>query len=95
MSAAAGAVGTYVLPTETCLLLVLMTYRFRFVCEYAKAINPNIKVIGSAGSKEKVEELKKIGVDVVINYKEQDLAAVLKEHGPIDMCVRFASIELT
>ena len=59
----------------------------RFVCEYAKVVNPNIKVIGSAGSKEKCELLKKIGVDVAINYKEQDTEAVLREHGPIDMYV--------
>ena len=49
--------------------------------------NPNIKVIGSAGSAEKVEILKSIGVDVPFNYKETDTAAVLGEHGPIDMCV--------
>ena len=61
-----------------------------FVCEYAKVINPNIKVIGSAGSPEKVEILKKIGVDVAFNYKEQDVAKVLEEHGPIDMYVRFS-----
>ena len=55
------------------------------MCEYAKTINPNIKVIGSAGSKEKLDILKKIGVDVVINYKTDNTAAILKEHGPIDM----------
>ena len=59
----------------------------RFVCEYAKVLNPSIKVIGSAGSQEKLDVLKKIGVDVTINYKTQDTAAILKEHGPIDMCV--------
>ena len=62
------------------------------MCEYAKVINPNIKVIGSAGSPEKVEILKKIGVDVAFNYKEQDVAKVLEEHGPIDMYVQYTSL---
>lgn len=57
------------------------------MCEYAKVCNPNIKVIGSAGSAEKIEILKQIGVDVTINYKEQDTFQVLKEHGPIDMYI--------
>ncbi|EKM57042.1 uncharacterized protein PHACADRAFT_254567 [Phanerochaete carnosa HHB-10118-sp] len=56
-----------------------------FVCEYAKICNPNIKVIGSAGSPEKIKILKEIGVDVAINYKEEDIEKVLKEHGPIDI----------
>lgn len=56
-----------------------------FVCEYAKVCNPNIKVIGSAGSPEKIKILKEIGVDVTINYKEDDMEKILKEHGPIDI----------
>lgn len=56
-----------------------------FVCEYAKVCNPDIKVIASAGSPEKIEILKQIGVDVPFNYKEQDVEKVLREHGPIDM----------
>ena len=35
------------------------------MCEYAKVLNPKIKVIGSAGSQEKLDILKKIGVDYV------------------------------
>ncbi len=65
---------------------------YSFVCEYAKVLNPNIKVIGSAGTKEKIDILKKIGVDVTINYKEQDTAAILKEHGPIDMYVAWTDV---
>ena len=57
------------------------------MCEYAKVINPTIKVIGSAGSPAKVDILRSIGVDVPVNYKEQDVEAVLREHGPIDMYV--------
>ncbi|THH00055.1 hypothetical protein EW026_g2429 [Hermanssonia centrifuga] len=56
-----------------------------FVVEYARICNPNLKIIGSAGSAAKIEILKKIGCDVTINYKEQDTAAILKEHGPIDI----------
>ncbi|GJE93759.1 NADP-dependent oxidoreductase [Phanerochaete sordida] len=56
-----------------------------FVCEYAKICNPNIKVIASAGSPEKIKILKDIGVDVAINYKEEDVEKVLREHGPIDI----------
>ncbi|THH00054.1 hypothetical protein EW026_g2421 [Hermanssonia centrifuga] len=56
-----------------------------FVVEYARICNPKLKIIGSAGSAEKVEIMKKIGCDVTINYKEQDTAEILKEHGPIDI----------
>ena len=55
------------------------------MCEYAKVCNPKIKVIASAGSSDKIEILKTIGVDVPFNYKEQDTEKVLREHGPIDM----------
>ena len=63
------------------------------MCEYAKTINPKIKVIGSAGSKEKLDILRNIGVDVTINYKEQDTEAILREHGPIDMSVLFLPVD--
>lgn len=59
--------------------------RLRFVIEYAKVLNPNVKIIASAGSAEKVQIMKDVGADVVFNYKEQDTNKVLKEHGPIDM----------
>ena len=70
----------------------LLTVPRSFVCEYAKICNPNIKVIASAGSAEKIKILKDIGVDVAINYKEQDVAKVLEEHGPIDMYVQYPSL---
>ncbi|KAG9227210.1 hypothetical protein PLEOSDRAFT_1113387 [Pleurotus ostreatus PC15] len=44
-----------------------------------------LKVIASAGSDEKVEFMKKIGVDVAFNYKTTDTVKVLEEHGPIDI----------
>ncbi|KAF4581546.1 hypothetical protein EYR40_009831 [Pleurotus pulmonarius] len=44
-----------------------------------------LKVIASAGSDEKVEFMKKIGVDVAFNYKTTSTVKVLEEHGPIDI----------
>lgn len=57
------------------------------VIEYAKAVAPHLKIIASAGSKDKVEFMRSIGVDVAFNYKEEDTTKILKEHGPIDMFV--------
>jgi hypothetical protein len=73
------------LASEACLLLVPLTARF--VCKYAKVVNPAIKVIRTAGSADKIAILKSIGIDVAFNYKEPNVEAVLREHGPIDMCV--------
>jgi NADPH-dependent curcumin reductase CurA len=50
-----------------------------------------LKVISSAGSHEKVEFMKSIGVDIAFNYKETKTADVLKQHGPINMCVILSS----
>ena len=61
--------------------------QYSFVCEYARVCNPNIKIIASAGSPEKIKILKNVGVDVAFNYKEEDTEKVLRDHGPIDMCV--------
>ncbi|EJD41682.1 NAD(P)-binding protein [Auricularia subglabra TFB-10046 SS5] len=44
-----------------------------------------LKVIGSAGSREKVDYLKSLGCDVAFNYKEEDVSDVLKREGPIDI----------
>ena len=52
-----------------------------------KAIHPHLKIIASAGTKAKVDLLKTLGADVTFNYKEQDVASILAEHGPIDMYV--------
>ncbi|MEL6461065.1 MAG: zinc-binding dehydrogenase [Cyanobacteria bacterium J06621_15] len=39
-------------------------------------------VIGTSGSKEKTELLKKLGVDRVINYREEDVNQILKQEYP-------------
>ena len=44
-----------------------------------------LKVIGATGSDDKVEFLKSIGTDVPINYKKDDLSAILEKEGPIDL----------
>ncbi|KIY73362.1 NAD-P-binding protein [Cylindrobasidium torrendii FP15055 ss-10] len=44
-----------------------------------------LKVIGSAGSDEKVEYMKSLGFDVAFNYKKTDTLEVLKKEGPIDI----------
>jgi NADPH-dependent curcumin reductase CurA len=54
-----------------------------FLVQLAK--KAGLKVIGATGSDEKVEFLKSIGTDIPINYKTQDLAAILAKEGPIDM----------
>jgi NADPH-dependent curcumin reductase CurA len=46
----------------------------------------DLKVIASAGSKEKVKFVKEIGANVVFNYKVTDVREVLAKEGPIDMC---------
>ncbi|KAG8681155.1 hypothetical protein FRC11_001498 [Ceratobasidium sp. 423] len=44
-----------------------------------------LKVIASAGSDDKVEFLKSIGVDVAFNYKKDKISDVLEKEGPIDI----------
>ncbi|KAJ7456097.1 hypothetical protein FB451DRAFT_1564709 [Mycena latifolia] len=44
-----------------------------------------MKVIGSAGSEEKVQFMKDLGADVAFNYKTTDTRAVLEKEGPIDV----------
>ncbi|KAI0701981.1 hypothetical protein BC835DRAFT_145666 [Cytidiella melzeri] len=56
-----------------------------FLTEYAKIVAPHIKIIASAGTDEKVEGMKKHGVDVAFNYKTEDAKEVLRKHGPIDI----------
>ena len=55
----------------------------RLVIQLAKA--QGLKVIGSAGSEEKVQFMKDIGADVAFNYKTTNTAKVLDKEGPIDM----------
>ncbi|KAG8896459.1 hypothetical protein FRC00_005938, partial [Tulasnella sp. 408] len=45
-----------------------------------------LRVLGSAGSDEKVKYLKEeLGVDATINYKTEDLDSFLKREGPVDI----------
>ncbi|CAE6436173.1 unnamed protein product [Rhizoctonia solani] len=53
------------------------------VAQLAKA--KGLKLIASAGSNDKVETMKQMGVDVAFNYKTEDVAGVLAKEGPIDI----------
>ncbi|CAE6353756.1 unnamed protein product [Rhizoctonia solani] len=53
------------------------------VTQLAKA--KGLKVIASAGSNEKVEAMKQMGVDVEFNYKTDQVGDVLTKEGPIDI----------
>ncbi|KAH8818704.1 hypothetical protein DL96DRAFT_1684337 [Flagelloscypha sp. PMI_526] len=53
------------------------------VVQLAKA--QGLKVIGSAGSEEKVAFVKEIGADVAFNYKTEDTLKVLQREGGIDV----------
>ncbi|KJA24392.1 hypothetical protein HYPSUDRAFT_1077039 [Hypholoma sublateritium FD-334 SS-4] len=44
-----------------------------------------LKVIGSAGSDDKVQFMKDIGADVAFNYKTTNIKEVLQKEGPIDI----------
>ena len=65
----------------------------RLVIQIAKA--QGLKVIGSAGSVEKVKFMKDIGADVAFNYKTTSTTKVLEKEGPIDMFVILANYEST
>jgi Zinc-binding dehydrogenase len=56
---------------------------FSFVIQLAKL--DGVKVIASAGSKEKVKYMKEIGADVAFNYKTTNTMEVLEKEGPLDM----------
>jgi len=53
------------------------------VIQLAKA--KGLKIIASAGTDAKVEYMRSLGADVPFNYKTSSYAAVLSEHGPIDV----------
>jgi NADPH-dependent curcumin reductase CurA len=44
-----------------------------------------MKVIGSAGSAEKVQYMKDCGADIAFNYKDVNTAEILKKEGPINV----------
>lgn len=54
-----------------------------FVIQLAKL--DGLKVIGSAGSAEKVQFMKEIGADVVMNYKEESTLEAMEKAGGIDV----------
>jgi hypothetical protein len=56
---------------------------FSFVIQLAKL--DGLKVIASAGSKEKMKYMKEIGADVAFNYKTTNTKEVLEKEGPLDM----------
>lgn len=49
------------------------------------AKHDGLKVIGSAGSDDKVEFVKQLGADVAFNYKTTDMRTVLQKEGTVDM----------
>ncbi|KAG8943938.1 hypothetical protein FRC00_010885 [Tulasnella sp. 408] len=63
---------------------VLLTECVSVVAQIAK--QQGLKVIGSAGSDEKVKYLKEeLGLDAAFNYKTEDVRDVLEREGPIDI----------
>ena len=54
-------------------------------CVVQMAKNVGAFVAASVGSKEKAAVAKKFGANVVVNYKTDDMNAVLKKHGPFDL----------
>jgi NADPH-dependent curcumin reductase CurA len=64
---------------------VKLIKRTRLVIQLAKL--DGLKVIGSAGSDEKVKFMKEIGADVAFNYKTTSTNEVLEKEGPIDVLV--------
>ena len=50
----------------------------QIVCQLAKS--EGLKVVGSAGSDEKVAFLKSLGVDVVFNYKKESTLDILTQN---------------
>ncbi len=64
------------------------------VCQFAKL--KGCRVIGSAGSDDKVEWLKSLGVDGVVNYKNysnaDELTAALAQHCPTGVDVYFENV---
>lgn len=52
-----------------------------------------LKVIGSAGSDEKVKYMKSIGADVAFNYKTTSTSEVLSKEGPINVSVNWFDLD--
>lgn len=52
----------------------------QFAVQLAKAAGNH--VIATCGSRDKADYLKRLGADRVINYKEEDMKAILKQEYP-------------
>ena len=65
---------------ETVLVTAAAGGTGQFVVQLAKAAGNH--VIATCGSPDKAEHLKRLGADRVINYKEEDLKAILKKEYP-------------
>lgn len=61
----------------------------QFVVQLAKAAGNH--VIATCGSRAKADYLKRLGADRVINYKNEDLKAVLKKEYPKVILLELAS----
>src|SRR5699024_725822 len=61
------------------------------VGQFARQLGAS-RVIGSAGSEEKVARLKKLGFDAAINYREGDLAGQLHQAAPEGIDVYFDNV---
>jgi NADPH-dependent curcumin reductase CurA len=77
------ALGRWERKSHSQILSFMLTPVFSTVSQICKAAG--LKVIASAGSDDKVEFLKSIGVDVAFNYKKDKVADVLQKEGPIDI----------
>jgi NADPH:quinone reductase len=60
------------------------------VVQMAKIIGA--RIIATAGSAEKVEMLKKLGADVALNYKSDDIAAAVKQFAPSGVNVYWETV---
>jgi len=88
ISTGAGPVGSWVTPSSFMQEINERNTWHRLAIQIAKA--QGLKVIGSAGSEEKVQFMKEIGADVAFNYKTTSTSEVLTKEGPIDMFVILA-----
>lgn len=82
-NALSGPVGAYVSWRLLHKRVIQSNTLYSTVIQLAKA--QGLKVIASAGSKEKIEFIRSVGADVAFNYKTTSTAEILEKEGPIDM----------
>ncbi|KAF7979959.1 hypothetical protein HWV62_40406 [Athelia sp. TMB] len=56
-----------------------------FLIQFLKLRHPKLKIIASAGTAQKLEVMRSLGADVVVDYKKENVRATLAQHGPIDI----------